>query len=69
MDHGQYVANEFIALGATVVDSYYPIDHTHTSPIGADVVAKAFMKGLMCANDKLAAYSKNTTASITGSCI
>lgn len=69
VDHGQYVANEFISLGATTVDSYYPIDHTHTSPIGANVVAAAFMKGLLCANDNLAAHSKNTTASIAGSCI
>ncbi|KUJ09664.1 SGNH hydrolase [Mollisia scopiformis] len=69
VDHGQYVANEFNALGATVVNSYYPKDHTHTSPIGANVVAAAFMKGLMCNNDPLATYSKNTTASIAGSCI
>lgn len=69
VDHGQYVANAFIKLGATVVDSYFPKEHTHTSPAGANVVAAAFMKGLLCANDKLAAHSKNTTASISGSCI
>ena len=69
VDHGQYVANEFIALGATTVDSYYPIDHTHTSPIGANVVAAQFVKGLLCSNNPLAAHVKNTTASIAGSCI
>jgi rhamnogalacturonan acetylesterase len=70
VDHGQYVANEYISLGATVVDSYYPVDHTHTSPAGANVVAAAFMKGLMCSGNALGtAHSKNTTASIAGSCI
>lgn len=69
VDHGQYLANEYIALGATVVDSYYPIDHTHTSPVGANVVAAQFVKGLLCGGSPLAAYVKNTTASIPGSCI
>lgn len=69
VDHGQYVANRFIALGVTVVDSYYPNDHTHTSPEGANVVAAQFVKGLLCGGSPLAAYVKNTTASIAGSCI
>lgn len=69
VDHGQYLANAYAALGATVVDTYYPIDHTHTSPIAANLVAVTFMKGLMCSGNALGAYSKNTTASITGSCI
>jgi len=69
VDHGQYLANEFIALGVTVVDSYYPIDHTHTSPAGANVVAAQFVKGLLCGGSPLAAYVKNTTASIAGSCL
>lgn len=69
VDHGQYLANEFIALGATIVDSYYPNDHTHTSPAGANVAAAQFVKGLLCGKSPLAAYVKNTTASIAGSCI
>jgi rhamnogalacturonan acetylesterase len=70
VDHGQYVANEFISLGVSVVDAFYPIDHTHTSPAGANIVAAAFMKGLMCSDNALGtAHSRNTTASIAGSCI
>lgn len=70
VDHGQYVANEFISLGAAVVDSYYPIDHTHTSPVGANVVAAAFMKGLMCAGNPLGVgHSRNATGGIVGACI
>ncbi|KAI9643495.1 hypothetical protein NHQ30_008114 [Ciborinia camelliae] len=69
VDHGQYVANIYQTLGATAVDAFYPNDHTHTSPQGADVVAAAFMKGLMCGGSALSAYSKNTTSSIKGSCV
>jgi rhamnogalacturonan acetylesterase len=69
VDHGLYVADEFEALGATVVDAFYPIDHTHTTPEGAETVAGQFMKGLMCGGSALSAYSKNSTGSITGSCV
>ncbi len=48
VDHGQYVANEYQSLGKVAVDAFFPNDHTHTSPAGATVVEKAFMKGLMC---------------------
>ncbi|KAI0754625.1 SGNH hydrolase [Daedaleopsis nitida] len=68
VDHGQYVADRFQALGASTVDSYYPNDHTHTSPTGANVVAAAFVKGVLCANDKLAPHVKNSTSSIPGTC-
>jgi rhamnogalacturonan acetylesterase len=69
VDHGKYVANEFAKLGADVVKGYYPKDHTHTSPIGADVVAAQFVKGVLCANDSFATYVKNTTESIDGKCL
>ncbi|KAM3081221.1 hypothetical protein ACMFMG_005173 [Clarireedia jacksonii] len=69
VDHGQYTANIYKTLGASVVDGYYPNDHTHTSPAGANTVAAAFMKGLMCGGSALSAYSKNTTSSIAGSCL
>lgn len=69
VDHGQYVANEFQALGLSTVTSFYPNDHTHTSPEGANVVAAAFVKSVLCANDALAPFIKNSTSSIPGSCI
>jgi rhamnogalacturonan acetylesterase len=69
VDHGQYVANEYKTLGKTTVDSFFPNDHTHTSPAGATVVEKAFMKGVVCGGSALSAYSKNSTASIEGSCV
>jgi len=69
VDHGLYVANEFISLGVDAVDALYPKDHTHTSPEGADIVAAQFVKGLLCSDNPLASYVKNTTASIAGSCV
>lgn len=48
VDHGAYVANIFESLGANVVDAYFPLDHTHTSPEGALVVAQAFFKAVVC---------------------
>lgn len=48
----------YAKLGLTVVDSYYPIDHTHTNIAGATEVAWAFLSGLKCtaADGVLAAY-------------
>jgi rhamnogalacturonan acetylesterase len=69
VDHGQYVANIWESLGATAVDAMFPLDHTHTSPIGADHVSKAFVKSVLCANDALASHVLNTTASVEGSCV
>lgn len=39
-----------------VYPALFPNDHTHTSPAGADVVAKAFVNGLKCQNHALANY-------------
>lgn len=59
VDHGRYI---YKTLGKTTVDSFFQNDHTHTSPAGAAVVEKAFMKGLMCGGSALSANSKNSTA-------
>ncbi|EJD34903.1 hypothetical protein AURDEDRAFT_140474 [Auricularia subglabra TFB-10046 SS5] len=69
VDHGQYTANRFQALGKGTVDAFFPNDHTHTSPAGANVVAQAFVKGLLCGNAPLKAQVRNSTASVPGSCI
>ncbi|RDL38787.1 SGNH hydrolase [Venustampulla echinocandica] len=69
VDHGQLVANEYIRLGTNATNSFYPKDHTHTSPKGAEVVSAQFVKGLLCGGSPLAAYVKNSTASIPGKCV
>ncbi|KAJ7293736.1 rhamnogalacturonan acetylesterase [Mycena rebaudengoi] len=53
IDHYAYVAQAYKALGETTVNTYYPIDHTHTSVTGAMVVAKAFVRGLLCGSSTL----------------
>jgi rhamnogalacturonan acetylesterase len=47
VDHGAYTANYYKSIGKAATDKLFPQDHTHTSPAGADVVAKAFVKGLL----------------------
>ncbi|RAL01129.1 SGNH hydrolase [Aspergillus ibericus CBS 121593] len=48
VDHFAYVDQVYEALGADTVDAFFPVDHTHTSAEGADVVAKAFLRGVVC---------------------
>ncbi|KAK7531877.1 SGNH hydrolase [Phyllosticta citricarpa] len=69
VDHGQYVANIFESLGKDEVDAFFPNDHTHTSPEGADHVAKAFVKAVLCNDNVLAQYVSNSTSSVEGSCV
>ena len=44
------MAAQYKALGKDAVDAFYPVDHTHTSPEGAQVVADAFLKAVVCAD-------------------
>ena len=56
VDHGQYVVDAHKALGASAVDAFYPHDHTHTSPAGAKVVARAFVQGVLAGTSGLRGY-------------
>ena len=58
VDHGLYVANAYKTLGKDIVNSYYPQDHTHTNPAGANVVAKAFIDALKVTDSTLKNYLK-----------
>lgn len=46
VDHFQAVTNMNEKLGANAVNAFYPSDHTHTSPKGADAAAKAFTQAI-----------------------
>jgi rhamnogalacturonan acetylesterase len=46
VDHFQAVGNMFLKLGNTATNALYPLDHTHTSPAGADLVAQAFVQAV-----------------------
>ncbi|KZV75972.1 carbohydrate esterase family 12 protein [Peniophora sp. CONT] len=56
IDHGLYTAALYQKAGAATVDSYYPNDHTHTSPDGANLVARAFVLALEATSSTLANY-------------
>lgn len=70
VDHGAYAANIWKIYGAAKTNALFPEDHTHTSPAGADVMSKAFVKGVQCGGGGfLNGFIKNTTASIEGTCL
>jgi len=69
VDHYDYVVQAYEALGETEVNTFYPIDHTHTSPTGAQVVADAFVKGLVCGNSALKSDLTSAAQSIANACL
>lgn len=69
MDHNAYAYAAYEALDVDTVNGFFPNDHTHTSPEGAELVAKAFVRGLVCGGSSLADQVKNSTGSIEGSCL
>lgn len=46
VDHFNAVELMYQQLGDATVTAYYPSDHTHTSPTGADMVAQAFVQAI-----------------------
>jgi rhamnogalacturonan acetylesterase len=69
VDHGGYTADFWDRLGEMEVDSFFPIDHTHTSAEGATFVAAAFVKGILCGESTFKQFVKNSTASVFGECL
>ncbi|KAI5201019.1 carbohydrate esterase family 12 protein [Aureobasidium subglaciale EXF-2481] len=69
VDHSAYSYAAYKPLPVSTVNSYFPNDHTHTAPKGADLVAQAFVRGLVCGGSLLSNYVKNATSSIEGSCL
>ncbi|KAH8663522.1 GDSL-like Lipase/Acylhydrolase [Tricladium varicosporioides] len=64
--HGEYAAQAEHLLGKSVVDTNFRIDHTHTDPYLADVVAQSFVLGLKCGTSGLGSLVMNATARIEG---
>lgn len=46
VDHFQAVSNMYRKLGRDAVNAFYPRDHTHTSPLGANAAAQAFIQAI-----------------------
>jgi rhamnogalacturonan acetylesterase len=60
--HGQYAAQAMKNLGPKIIDANYPMDHTHTAPYLADIVAKSIVLGLKCGTSPLQDLLVNVTA-------
>lgn len=61
VDNFQAVSNMYRKLGNSAVNAFYPRDHTHTSPAGAEMIAKAFTQAIyqkMNGTTSLANYVK-----------
>ncbi|EME40819.1 carbohydrate esterase family 12 protein [Dothistroma septosporum NZE10] len=56
VDHQNYTAALYKDLGYATVNAFYPHDHTHTSPAGANVVANAFILGLNATDSTMKKY-------------
>ncbi|KAF7550324.1 hypothetical protein G7Z17_g5806 [Cylindrodendrum hubeiense] len=46
VDHFEAVSKAYLKLGNTAVNAFYPNDHTHTSPTGAQLSAQAFAQAI-----------------------
>ncbi|KAF9041750.1 SGNH hydrolase [Hymenopellis radicata] len=64
VNHYAYVAQAYQALGQTTVAAYYPVDHTHTTPTGANVVAQAFVRGLLCGSSTFRSHVNSVGQSV-----
>ncbi|CEL07672.1 Putative Rhamnogalacturonan acetylesterase [Aspergillus calidoustus] len=67
VDHGAYTASIYEQLGLEAVNAFYPNDHTHTNAEGAQVVADAFLKAVVCGGVGLADVL--TTTEFDGVCL
>jgi len=69
VDHYDYVAQAYNKLGETAVTAFYPIDHLHTSPAGALVVAEAFVRGLLCGTSSLKNFINAAGKAVPNGCL
>jgi rhamnogalacturonan acetylesterase len=63
--HSQYAAQAMYNIGIDI-GQYFPLDHGHTAPYLAGVMAQAFVLGLKCGGAPLQGLSVNVTARIEG---
>lgn len=49
VDHFSLTRDEYLDLGASVVDEMLPSDGIHTTLAGAEVAARSFVMGVLCA--------------------
>ncbi|PPQ73100.1 hypothetical protein CVT24_009436 [Panaeolus cyanescens] len=66
INHYAYVVQAFKRIGQNNVAAYFPVDHTHTTPAGANAVAVAFVRGLLCSNNPLRSKLNSAGTSVPG---
>lgn len=49
VDHFSLTRDEYFGLGAVAVNGMLPSDGIHTTLAGAEVVARSFVRGVLCA--------------------
>ncbi|KAF8078903.1 rhamnogalacturonan acetylesterase [Lyophyllum atratum] len=69
VDHYAYTAQAYNKLGQTQTTSFYPNDHLHTSAAGANVVAQAFVRGLLCGTSTLKSKVNAAGQAVPNVCI
>ncbi|EAU92810.2 rhamnogalacturonan acetylesterase [Coprinopsis cinerea okayama7 len=69
IDHYAYVAQAYKRLGQSYVNTFYPNDPVHTSPAGANVVAQAFVRGLLCSNNSLRSRVNGAGQNVPDRCL
>lgn len=68
IDHYAYVAQAYNRVGQATVNTYYPNsgDFVHTSPTGAQVVTRAFVRGVLCNASTLKSKVNSAGQSVPG---
>jgi len=69
VDHFAYVAQAYDRLGQTATTAFYPIDHTHTLPAGATVVAQAFVRAILCGSSVLKSKVNSAGQGVPNGCV
>ncbi|KAF3940638.1 hypothetical protein ABW19_dt0210477 [Dactylella cylindrospora] len=72
VNHFAYAIDAFRRLGREESDKLYPDpqDKSHTNDLGADFMARAFLRGLMCTDNQLSQYFNMTAIErVTGDCL
>ncbi|KAG7099621.1 hypothetical protein E1B28_001449 [Marasmius oreades] len=69
IDHYGYTAQAYNKLGQSTVAPFFPVDHTHTSPAGANIVAQAFVRGILCSSNALKSKVNTDGQKVPNGCI
>ncbi|KAG9034660.1 hypothetical protein FS837_002156 [Tulasnella sp. UAMH 9824] len=71
IDHFSYLIKYYTSIGETATTALFVTgDHTHTTAAGAEIVAQAFLRGVLCASSNpLKSYITNTNVVPSSLCM